>query len=270
MTLESVAAKPLRDGRKRLLSPTATLGRRIHLLKGRKVNRDGADRSHRARPDGRRPGSRAAGARSLDRARAAPRYSLCALWARERGHAASRPLSERQGLFDLSSHRYLREDGRQAEPGAALRPLEVLDVARHRRGEEGRGRCRGVGRQYRRADGDGDLLPAPDGGRRPPGARRHLAQCPRREHRARCRCDDRGRRQAPHRSRRDGRRHGPHRVRRGQAARRAPQCRRRGDQGARAHPPGRAHAARGQPRRSRLCGLRRRRRCRARVRSMWW
>ena len=33
-------------------------------------------------------------------------------------------------------------------------------MARHRSGEEGGGRCRGLGRQYRRADGDGEVLPA--------------------------------------------------------------------------------------------------------------
>jgi glycerol-3-phosphate acyltransferase PlsX len=54
----------------------------------------------------------------------------------------------------LVAHRDCGAHGGQAEPGAALRPLEILDVARDRRGQEGRSRHGGVGRQYRRADGD--------------------------------------------------------------------------------------------------------------------
>ena len=64
------------------------------------------------------------------------------------------------------------QDGRQAEPGAAPGPLEILDVARNRRGEEGRGRCRGLGRQHRRPDGDGEVQPAHHAGHRAPGDRR--------------------------------------------------------------------------------------------------
>ena len=45
------------------------------------------------------------------------------------------------------------------KPSQALAPgpLEVLDVARHRRGQEGRCRRRRFARQYRRADGDGEV-----------------------------------------------------------------------------------------------------------------
>ena len=44
-----------------------------------------------------------------------------------------------------------------AKPSQALRKgrLEIVHVARHRCGQEGRGRRGGLGRQYRRADGDG-------------------------------------------------------------------------------------------------------------------
>ena len=68
-----------------------------------------------------------------------------------------------QGRRAPRPHRRRGQDGRQAEPGAAPRPLEVLDVARDRRGEEGRGGCRRLGRQYRRADGDGEVQPADHG-----------------------------------------------------------------------------------------------------------
>ena len=54
-------------------------------------------------------------------------------------------------------YRCRRQDGRQAEPGAAPGPLEEFDVACHRRGEEGRCGRRRLGRQYRRADGDGQI-----------------------------------------------------------------------------------------------------------------
>src|ERR1043166_9376026 len=43
------------------------------------------------------------------------------------------------------------QDGRQAKPGAAERPLEKLDVACHRRGEARRSRRRRFRRQHRRA-----------------------------------------------------------------------------------------------------------------------
>ena len=82
-----------------------------------------------------------------------------------------------QGGLALRPHRRRRQDGRQAEPGAAPRPLEVLDVARHRRGEEGRGRRRGLRRQYRRADGDGQVRSQDHGGHR---AARPSPRCGRR------------------------------------------------------------------------------------------
>ena len=55
------------------------------------------------------------------------------------------------------ARRIRRADGGQAEPGAALRPAQVLDVARHRRGEEEGSRCRRIRRQYRRPDGDVEI-----------------------------------------------------------------------------------------------------------------
>ena len=46
----------------------------------------------------------------------------------------------------------------------------------HRRGEEGRGRRRGLGRQHRRADGDGEVQPAHHAGHRAPGDRRRCGR----------------------------------------------------------------------------------------------
>ncbi len=77
--------------------------------------------------------------------------------------------------------RRLGADGRQAEPGAAPRPLEVVDVEGDRGGEERRGRCLRFRRQYRRADGHVEILPAHHGGDRPPGDRGDLADGARRE-----------------------------------------------------------------------------------------
>ena len=51
----------------------------------------------------------------------------------------------------------------------------------HRCGEEGRGRCRGFRRQYRRADGDGEVQSADHAGHRAAGDRRALADAARRK-----------------------------------------------------------------------------------------
>ena len=121
------------------------------------------------------------------------------------------------------------------KPSQALRhgPLEVLDVARDRRGEEGRGRRRGLGRQHRRADGDGEVQPAHHAGHRAPGDRRRSGR--------RCKGDsvvlDVGASigadaRSSGRSRRDGQRDGARAVRPGAADRRAAQYRRRGGEGA--------------------------------------
>ncbi len=64
-------------------------------------------------------------------------------------------------------HRCRRQDGRQAERRAAPRTLEIVHVARHGCGQKRRGGCRGVRRQYRRADGDG-ALQSQDGARHQP------------------------------------------------------------------------------------------------------
>ena len=84
-------------------------------------------------------------------------------------------------------YRRHRQHARQAEPGAAPRPQEFVDVACDRRREEGRGRRRGFRRQYRRADGDGALSSAHDARDRSPGHCRRLADGARRFRRARSR-----------------------------------------------------------------------------------
>ena len=151
-------------------------------------------------------------------------------------------------------------DGRQAEPGAAPGPLEILDVARDRRGEEGRGRRRGLGRQHRRPDGDGEVQPAHHGGDRAPGDRGAVADAQGRLGRARCRRLDRRRCRASGRPRRDGQRDGARAVRSRAADRRPAQHRRRGGEGPGGGARGRAHPARGEPAVPRLCRLRRGRR----------
>ena len=95
------------------------------------------------------------------------------------GRAAARRPAGAQGGLAHRSHRSRRPHGRQAEPGAALWALEILDVARHRRGEERRGRCGGLGRQYRRADGDGEIRSQDAGGHRAAGDRRAVADAAR-------------------------------------------------------------------------------------------
>jgi glycerol-3-phosphate acyltransferase PlsX len=72
--------------------------------------------------------------------------------------------------------------------------------------------CR-LGRQYRRADGDVEILPAHHGQHRTPGDRGHLADAARRKRRARCRRHDRRRRAATDRFRNSGRRDGAGAVR---------------------------------------------------------
>ena len=86
--------------------------------------------------------------------------------------SAARRAATAEGGLAAGAQRRRGADGRQAEPGAAPGPLEILDVARDRRGEEGRGRCRGLGRQHRRPDGDGEVQSAHHGGHRAPGDRR--------------------------------------------------------------------------------------------------
>ena len=70
---------------------------------------------------------------------------------------AARQISGAEGGLARGPYRRHRQHARQAEPGAAPRPQELVDVACDRRGEEGRGRRGGLRRQYRRADGDGAL-----------------------------------------------------------------------------------------------------------------
>ena len=108
----------------------------------------------------------------------------------------------------VHAHRCCGRDGRQAEPGAAPGPLEELDVARHRRGQARRRRRRHLGRQYRRADGDGEIPSQDHAGNRSSGHRGALADRARRIDRARSRRQHRGRRGPSRRSGGDGQRHG--------------------------------------------------------------
>ena len=64
------------------------------------------------------------------------------------------------------------------KPSQALRawPLEIVDVARARRGQEGRGGRRRLGRQYRRADGHGEIQSQDHGRDRAAGDRRRCGR----------------------------------------------------------------------------------------------
>ena len=108
-----------------------------------------------------------------------PRHRIHPVRRRGRGASTARRAATAEGGLAAGAQRRRGADGRQAEPGAAPGPLEILDVARDRRGEEGRGRCRGLGRQHRRPDGDGEVQPAHHGGHRAPGDRRRLADASR-------------------------------------------------------------------------------------------
>ncbi len=120
--------------------------------------------------------------------------------------------------------------------------------------------CVDFGRQHRRADGDGEVLPAHDGADRPSGDRRALADDARRIDRARRRGDDRRRRAASGRPGGDGRGDGANRVRHRLPDGRPAQRRGRGDQGRRGGQGGRPAVARRQPAQYALSRLRRRRR----------
>ena len=162
------------------------------------------------------------------------------------------------------AHRRRGPDGRQAEPGAAQRPLEVVDVACHRRGQEGRGRRRGVRRQHRRADGDGQVQSENAAGDRASGDRGALADDEGHLHRARSWRLDRGGRGATGRHGGDGQRDGACAPSNRPAERGAAQHRRRGGQGPRGGARGRPHPARESVAAYRLHRLRRRRRHRPR------
>ncbi len=165
----------------------------------------------------------------------------------------------RGGLTDRP-HRRRRQNEREAQPGAAPWPVEILDVDGDRRRQERRRRCRRLGRQHRRADGDGAVSPQADGGDHPPGDRGAVADIARGIDRPRRRRHHRRRCPAPRRARHHGRRHGAGAVRSRAADGGPPQHRRRGGQGPRAGARGRPHPARGGARRPRLCRLRRGRR----------
>ena len=79
---------------------------------------------------------------------------------------SSHCLARRHGLRAASRlvHTDRRgEDERKAEPGAPPWPVEIIHVDGHRCGEERRCRRGGFGREYRRADGDGEISPQDDG-----------------------------------------------------------------------------------------------------------
>ena len=129
------------------------------------------------------------------------------------GRAARRRAARAQSRLKTRPHRHRGAHGGQAEPGLALWPVEILDVARHRRGQERRRRRRGVGRQYRRADGDVEVQSQDLARHRAAGDRGAVADLARRIRGARRRRLDRRRCRPPRRSRRDGRRHRAHPVR---------------------------------------------------------
>ena len=112
-------------------------------------------------------------------------------------------------------HRRCGRHGREAEPGAAQGPPAFEHVARPRGGARRPCRRRRVRRQYRRADGHGQVLPEDHRRHRPPGDRRPLADGRGRMHRARRRRQCRRRRPPARRVCADGRRHGPRAVRHG-------------------------------------------------------
>ncbi len=159
-------------------------------------------------------------------------------------------------------HRYRGADGGQAEPGLALWPLEIVDVAGDRCGQERRRRHGGVRRQYRRADGDVEVQSQNLARHRAAGDRGAVADRARRIDRARRRRLDRRGCRASRRSRRDGRRDRADPVRPRPADRRTSQYRRRGGEGPRTSARSRPHSARREFARSRLSRLRRRRRYR--------
>ncbi len=75
--------------------------------------------------------------------------------------------------------RHRHQHGREAQPGAAAWPQVVVHVARDRRGQEGRGRCCGLGRQHRCAHGHGPIEPTNAARDRSSGDRCCLADCAR-------------------------------------------------------------------------------------------
>ena len=114
---------------------------------------------------------------SLDRA---PGHRIPAVRRPRADRAAARRAARAQGGLAHRPYRRRDRDGRQAQPGAAPGPLEILDVDGDRRREARRGRPRGLRRQHRRADG-ARQIPAQDHGRhRPAGDRGALADRARR------------------------------------------------------------------------------------------
>src|SRR5262245_52867593 len=109
--------------------------------------------------------------------------------------------------------------------------MEVLDVARDRRGQEGRGRRCGFRRQYRSAHGHGQVRTPHHGGDRPAGDRGDLADAERRIHRPRSRRHHRRRCRTSRPHGRHGQRDGAGAVRARAADGGAPQYRSGGGEG---------------------------------------
>ena len=146
-------------------------------------------------------------------------------------------------LVSPSSTPRRHPDGRQAEPGAAQGPRHLLDVVGAAVGQGRRGRRRHFGRQYRRADGHGDVLPAGPsrafrGRQSPPSGRRCASDIVVLDVGATI--DDDAEQLVDFSIL--GRRAGAHPVRPGIAERRAAQRRQRGSEGARPHQGGGADA----------------------------
>ena len=123
-----------------------------------------------------------------------PDTEFLMLWRQRADRSAARQLPGLEEGLARDPHRRHRRHARQAEPGAAPRTQEFVDVACDRRREKGRGRCCGIRRQYRRADGDGALPSAHHAGDRSPGHCRRVADDARRFGRARSRRQHRRRR----------------------------------------------------------------------------
>ena len=199
----------LPSGRKRLLSAAsrtlAPAHGRTGTLRLEPRNHHVKRRPDRTRRHGRRSWSGSDRAGRCHGAAPQPRPALSDVRRRGGGSRRRRRPSRTRRAHDDHPRAGVDPHGRQAEPGPAQGPPLLVHVDGHRGGEEGRGRRRRLGRQHRRADGDGQDLPAHHGGRRPSRARGALADRARPVRRARSRRLHRRRRAASRRSRHHGR-----------------------------------------------------------------
>ena len=139
------------------------------------------------------------------------RFLLVGDAAPHRSRAQAPPGARRQ-IRD-PPHRRCRRHGREAEPGAPQGPQAFQHVAEPRGGARRPCRRRRLRRQYRRADGHGQVLPEDHCRHRPAGDRRPVADGRGRMHRARRRRQCRRRRPPARRVCADGRGHGARAVR---------------------------------------------------------